>query len=161
MMRKLRTHRRPVASLDIGPVTLRALHERGASQYEALQELWRRGRVLNYDQVLIALAPLTSFQQDNDKTPCLMRFFDGELLAIFPTLPGNNNSYSCSCYAHVGQHGACDLLTVTGPRSRRANPSEYKDLQTELESAPYGYRLKIFERRQPQWDAQRWRACHD
>jgi hypothetical protein len=47
-------------------------------------------------------------------------------------------------YAHIGQHSGCDYgwyLTT-----RPTKPAEYTDLKTELESAPYGYRLKVYQR---------------
>jgi hypothetical protein len=48
------------------------------------------------------------------------------------------------CFAHVGQHSGCsrDWYRTT----RAATPAEYVSLQKELESAPYGYRLKVYKR---------------
>ena len=53
-----------------------------------------------------------------------------------------------TCYAHVGQHGACGLAWYYNTRS--ATPEEYADLKAELESPPYGYRLKVYKRMTPQ-----------
>jgi len=51
-----------------------------------------------------------------------------------------------SCFAHIGQHSACDLGWYN--QTRPATPEEYADLKRELESAPYGYKLKIYHRMQ-------------
>jgi hypothetical protein len=57
-----------------------------------------------------------------------------------------------TCYAHVGQHGACSFAWFHGRTHRPASPAEYADLKAELESAPYGYRLRVFKRRNRQHD---------
>lgn len=64
--------------------------------------------------------------------------------AVFPYEPGTNDPRTMSCYAHVGQHGSCDMgwLRTTRP----AKPEEYADLKAELEGAPYGYRFKVRQR---------------
>lgn len=90
-----------------------------------------------------------TFQQDANETPVLFRVdrsgdFKGNVTAVFPCEPYDRQGYQMSCYAHVGQHGGCsfDWLHETRP----AKPEEYADLKRELESAPYGYRLKICKR---------------
>jgi hypothetical protein len=47
-------------------------------------------------------------------------------------------------YEHVGQHGGANYAGVMC-RTRPAKPSEYKDLQEELEER--GYNLRIVKRR--------------
>lgn len=66
------------------------------------------------------------------------------ITAVFPTLPGSVGQDDMTCYAHIGQHSACsrDWLRTTRP----AKPEEYAALKRELESAPYGYRLKVCKR---------------
>lgn len=67
---------------------------------------------------------------------------DGEVTAVFPTIPGSPGHMTC--YAHIGQHGSCSAgwLATTRP----ATEAEYASLRRELESAPYGYRLRVVKR---------------
>ena len=48
------------------------------------------------------------------------------------------------CYAHIGQHGACDWEWVLS-KTRPATLVEYKDLQKELEGI--GYNLRVIKKR--------------
>lgn len=89
--------------------------------------------------------------KQDDITPVLFRRpranrefeLDG-VTAVFPCEPGTNDSATMSCYAHIGQHGSCSLGWYN--TTRQATPAEYADLKRELESAPYGYRLKVYTR---------------
>lgn len=65
--------------------------------------------------------------------------FKGDVTAVFPTEPGDSSRFSCACYAHVGQHSACnyDWYKTTRP----ATPDEYADLQAELEGIGYLFTL--------------------
>lgn len=92
----------------------------------------------------------TEFQQDTEMTPVLFRVSRApvkngdEVTAVFPCEPADLDKYTMSCYARVGQHSGCNYgwyLTT-----RPAKPEEYADLKQELESAPYGYRLKVYQR---------------
>lgn len=67
---------------------------------------------------------------------------DGEIIALFPELPGTNDTDSCLSYEHFGQHGASDagLSRVTVP----ARPAEYAALAKELRSI--GYKLTVIKR---------------
>ena len=68
--------------------------------------------------------------------------FRGDVTAVFPTIPANHRG-DMTCYAHVGQHGACGrewMLSDTRP----ARPEEYAALKRELESI--GYRLRVIQR---------------
>jgi hypothetical protein len=78
------------------------------------------------------------------------KFKDGDVIAFFPELPGDMSPGTCSSYQHVGQHGAAsvDLLRDLRP----ATPAEYGPLKSELESAPYGYRFKVYKRAQRRFD---------
>lgn len=71
-----------------------------------------------------------------------------EVTAVFPTQPADISGAAMSCYAHIGQHGACcrEWLQSTRP----AKPDEYADLKAELEAVPYEYRLKVYRRITPQ-----------
>ena len=90
------------------------------------------------------------FKRDDETTPVLFRISrapkrDGSAVcAVFPCEPGNGTPGSMSCYEHLGQHGACSYGWYN--TTRAATPAEYADLFTELESAPYGYRLKVYQR---------------
>ena len=76
-------------------------------------------------------------------TPVIFRKFKtGEVLALFPTLPGTNDPHTCQSYQHIGQHGAASAdCSYTKP----ATPAEYADLLRELVSIGYDD-LKIVKR---------------
>lgn len=65
-----------------------------------------------------------------ERLPVLFRVIRGELLAIFPTLPHDYEGQFYTCYAHVGQHGACSKSFTSA--GRLAKPEEYADLLSEL-----------------------------
>lgn len=81
-------------------------------------------------------------------TPVLFRFDkhgkNRECTAVFPTLPAAYDGSTMVCYAHLGQHSGCsrDWYATTRP----ATVAEYADLKRELESAPFNYRLKVYQR---------------
>lgn len=83
------------------------------------------------------------------KTQVLFRVWKNNpqsVIAIFPEHPGTNDPNTCSSYEHVGQHGTCQpsgLLSVT----RKAKPTEYKDLAKELKRR--GYTLAPIKRLRP------------
>lgn len=54
---------------------------------------------------------------------------EGEVTAVFPTLPGDNEYYFL-VYAHVGQHGSGSQAWYYG--TRPARPEEYAELLQEL-----------------------------
>lgn len=68
----------------------------------------------------------------------------GEIIALFPAIPGNtmNKSTTCLCYEHVGQHGSACL--DLSPHTTTAKPHEYADLKRELEAI--GYSLRVVKR---------------
>lgn len=68
-----------------------------------------------------------------------------EVTAVMPCEPANYNGRHMTCYAHVGQHGACGHEWYA--TTRAARPEEYADLLKELESL--GYRVKVYKRIQP------------
>ena len=78
------------------------------------------------------------------KTRVIFRVYKGELLALFPAVSGTvNKPWHCSCYAHVGQHSACNPSEVMR-HSRAATRAEYQDLARELRRT--GYTLQIVKR---------------
>lgn len=96
---------------------------------------------------------MTEFKQDEETTPVLFRMprnvklHGNDCDAIMPTIPGTNDAATMTCYAHIGQHGSCHQNWIQS--TRPATPEEYADLKAELESAPYGYRFKVYRRIQP------------
>lgn len=56
--------------------------------------------------------------------------YKGSVTAVFPYLEESHGLVTC--YAHVGQHGACSRGWYRG--TRPATPNEYADLKAELES---------------------------
>ncbi len=75
----------------------------------------------------------------------------GDVVAIFPTLPGGQSPSECTSYQHVGQHGACDGRGLVY-RTHKATPEEYADLKAELEAGPFYYRLTVYVRWQQLFD---------
>ena len=93
---------------------------------------------------------MTGFKQDDDITPVVFRRSrrkEPEVTAVFPCEPADYDGYQMTCYAHVGQHGGCGQGWYN--ETRAAKPEEYAALKRELESAPYGYRFKVYARIQP------------
>ena len=93
----------------------------------------------------------STFKQDDEETPVLFRIERNKrdypcLTAVFPTLPASYDGLTMQCFAHAGQHSSCDFGWYQ--TTRAAKPAEYADLKVELESAPYGYRLKVCKRLQ-------------
>ena len=90
------------------------------------------------------------FKQDTEFTPVLFRVArapkrdSADVTAVFPCEPADMTGTAMSCYAHIGQHGSCGYGWYA--TTRPATPAEYADLLAELESAPYGYRLKVYQR---------------
>lgn len=105
-----------------------------------------------------------TFTPDADETPVVFRKSRikepegraAEITAVFPCEPSDYQGYNMSCYAHIGQHGGCSQGWYR--TTRAAKPEEYADLKQELESGPYGYRLKVYSRIQP-WMNDRRRAA--
>ena len=97
---------------------------------------------------------------DDFITPVIFRKFTdlGEIIALFPTLPGDNTMATCLSYAHVGQHGSCHVDVVDGKTTVLATPEEYKDLYDELTSI--GYNLKIYKRMTSKQWRERLRNLH-
>lgn len=68
-------------------------------------------------------------------TPVIFKKFEGEVTALFPTIPGNNSPATMTCYAHIGQHGIADQMWAA--LAKPARPDEYADLLEELQSIGY------------------------
>ena len=92
-------------------------------------------------------------------TPVIFRKFkDGEIIALFPTLPGDWLMCTCLSYLHVGQHGPADLGIIrdTSP----AAPEEYKDLLAELVSIGYDD-LRVYQKYLNWMRYERWNALKE
>lgn len=74
------------------------------------------------------------------ETKVLFRKFRGDVIALFPELPGDYDPDTCLSYQHVGQHGAASVSLRTKP----ATCQEYASLYIELRSI--GYDLRIARR---------------
>lgn len=78
--------------------------------------------------------------------PVVFRKFgkNGDVIALFPTVPATPNPYEMMSYMHVGQHGAAsdDLASVTVA----ATPADYKDLLRELTNVVGYTNLVVYKR---------------
>lgn len=101
---------------------------------------------------------------DTEITPVIFRRmnkgYGGEVLAVFPTDAASYKAHECGCYAHVGQHSACDPWHII-QHSKPATPAEYADLKAELEAEPYGYNFRVYARLQRGWQDQRARDLRE
>lgn len=74
-------------------------------------------------------------------TPVIFRRFKngGDVIAIFPTIPGDMHHCTCSSYQHVGQHAACNptylIRDMTTPAA--ATDADVIALQKELVGQGY------------------------
>ncbi len=82
-------------------------------------------------------------KQTKDVTKVIFRYWKGDVIAIFPEIPGDMDPLNCLSYQRVGQHGTCDPSHII-KTSKAATESQYHGLKTELESI--GYHLKIVSR---------------
>jgi hypothetical protein len=71
------------------------------------------------------------------------RWKQGEVIAIFPELPGTNDPGTCMSYQHTGQHGAADPSHVTS-QTRPATGTDVDQLYREL--SQIGYDLETIKR---------------
>lgn len=69
--------------------------------------------------------------------------WQGEVIALFPEIPGTFRAYTCLSYAHIGQHSACDCDSII-QGSKPARTHEYENLFRELTNV--GYDLVIRKR---------------
>lgn len=149
----------PPHRLEHFSVIIRAMGGNGAAdQRAALNELYRRRLWLGdgQDSHAIRVAGLTPPDDRDERRivltamgygpapvpldarpplPVIFRAdrsgdFKGQVTAFFPTLPGDPDPWTCTCYAHVGQHGSAsvDYYRTT----RAATEAESADLLAEL-----------------------------
>ena len=77
-----------------------------------------------------------------DTTVVLFRILDGDVIAVFPEMPGDSQGLMMNSYMHVGQHGAASADIID--RTKPATPEQYEPLRRELEAI--GYVLDIRQR---------------
>jgi len=81
---------------------------------------------------------------ETEITKVVFRKFDnGEIIALFPEIPGTNDVLTMSSYMHVGQHGSAHLSVVSN--TKLATEEEYSSLKNELENI-VGYNLRVSQR---------------
>lgn len=83
--------------------------------------------------------------------PVIFRKEGADVVAFFPTIPGDINGRYVTCYAHLGQHSSAALDYYRS--TKRATPNERQDLLRELRGiyeSDGGCRLVIYERMTPQ-----------
>jgi len=68
----------------------------------------------------------------------------GEIIAVFPELPGDIHGMMTESYMHDGGHEQASPNVVYW--TSKATPQEYAELKRELESEPYNYSLDVRER---------------
>jgi hypothetical protein len=79
---------------------------------------------------------------------------NGDVIAIFPELPGTSAWDSCLSYEHVGQHGATSWAFVQA-RTTPAKTEEFEALFRELKEI--GYDIQIVKRESRAMRENRWR----
>lgn len=62
-------------------------------------------------------------------------FSPDSVVAFFPAEAATLNPYECTCYAHIGQHGAACVSYAAALRP--ATPEQYAPLMRELERRGY------------------------
>ncbi len=77
--------------------------------------------------------------KNNPPVLVVFRKFQDEITALFPLEPGTNNPYDMTCYAHLGQHSAADMLWVR--KTRLATLTESLPLIRELRQMGYNMRF--------------------
>jgi hypothetical protein len=73
----------------------------------------------------------------------------GDVIALFPTLVGNMDPYTCTSYMQIGQHSSADPQEVVWA-TKPAKPAEYADLLEELKSIGYDD-LVVYQKLQYRW----------
>ncbi len=88
---------------------------------------------------------MTDNQQTTPTVPVVLRVWrkEGEVFALFPTLPADEHGRYCDSYEHVGQHSGADYRLCIRT-SRPATATEGAPLVQELERI--GYRPRIVQR---------------
>ena len=77
-------------------------------------------------------------KQDTHKTKVIFkREQNGDICAFFPEITGTRDPYTCTYYAHIGQHSSADVGCAAAlPRAK-----EFSALKKELENL--GYNVQV------------------
>jgi hypothetical protein len=89
-----------------------------------------------------------------DIIPVIFRKFkEGDIIALFPSLPADLNYYHCTSYMHIGQHSSAsiDIIGDTKPVTEQ----EYKPLYDELVNIVEYDNLKVYRKKQNWMDQER------
>lgn len=80
-------------------------------------------------------------------TPVIFRRFkdNGDVIALFPTIPSDPDGVYITSYQHVGQHGSASYHGVMVNSFPLYEPYEYAELLAELKNQGYDD-LKIYRR---------------
>ena len=73
----------------------------------------------------------------NETLTIFRKFKEGDIIALFPEIKGDDEGLFCMSYQHIGQHGLADYNIVTYGITKKAKPEEYQELKEELESIGY------------------------
>lgn len=68
---------------------------------------------------------------------------NGDIIALFPTIPSDAQGWLCEAYEHIGQHGGADYHGVIAA-TRPVTPEDAAPLAEEL--TRIGYRLQSIQR---------------
>jgi len=80
-----------------------------------------------------------------EKTKVIFRqFHDGDIIALFPEIPADNDGKYCQSYQITGQHGGASYAHII-KNTVRAVCADYKDTHKELEKL-YGYKITVYHR---------------
>ena len=79
-------------------------------------------------------------------TPVIFRKWrsEGDIIALFPTIPADYAGLYCQSYMHIGQHGSANYSLVL-QQTRLAKLEEYAELLSELIARGYDD-LKVYRR---------------
>lgn len=106
-----------------------------------LESIIRRIKEAGLEDISAQVEEITAVKKDDEKTKVIFKKFeDGDIIAIFPDLPGTRDKNTCESYAHIGQHSLCNKSLIKSLKN--ATPQEYKDLKSELENL-VGYNLDV------------------
>ncbi|WPZ36725.1 hypothetical protein T8K17_11320 [Thalassobaculum sp. OXR-137] len=87
-----------------------------------------------------------TFKQDDDETSVMFRRWRNKQHEIFAIIPSEEWDRRGSVTVFDGCHcGGNYQACIRG--SRPATPEEYAPLKRSMESAPYGYRVRVIKRR--------------
>ena len=96
--------------------------------------------VLKTDEFLV----VDRFGSDNPLVDVVFRWFEKEVLALFPACPSDYKGVLCDSYTIRDGHGGCNYALIT-QRSRPATLEEYGETRKVLEEH-YEYRLRVLRR---------------